>query len=354
MKKLVAILLCLSCVAGLSACSGNSATSNSSIEEQSTTSAAVECKYFDVDTEQFTNDTLITLNLSNEYESTSQELLLHQNPIYQIGDFKNNEYTITVFQYNKPDFDLKSLNSLNDNWYLDMTEDTTKIFYTKKNDIIIGVSISKVDVLPLDEAIEIFNSVLSESVVYTEVEPVSDYADATIDKPAKLGEWISLRYYNEVSKTYEPILVSITKIYNDDKNASSSMITKYNSVGQKIKSDDSNIGFVTISAPQSENISNVIYEYSIYYPTSYTSNNGIVENPVLNISLCNENDTSTTINGNFDIFRTVHDFNDVYRNTATVGQDYTSGMGTYNMYNDYYKYLIKIDTPDGPRYYSVQ
>jgi phosphoribosylamine--glycine ligase len=77
-------------------------------------------------------------------------------------------------------------------------------------------------------------------------------------------------------------------------------------------------------------MSNVIYEYSIYYPTSYTSNNGIVENPVINISLCNENDTSTTINGNFDLFRTVHDFNDVYRNTATVGQDYTGGMGTFS------------------------
>lgn len=363
MKKLVAILMCLSCLIGLAACNDESTTDNSTESVEKTT-MTIDCKYYDEENENFTDDTIITITIPDNYESTNQEMLLHQSPIYQIGEYRNNQKIVSIFQYDNPEFDITVLNPLGDNWYIDETvlEDSVKTFYTKIDNTILGISISNINknALSTEDGVAALNFLVGKNLTYVESEPITpDYAEASLENPAHVGDWVSLRFYNKYSNEYEPILFSITKLYEDLDPGS--MIEKYNNSGklmvQNAYYDDKiNITFDSINrySKDDSDIVDMIYEYSIYFPSSYSADGTTIDDTVVDITLCNLDDTSNAIYGNIDLYKSVHDFNDVYKYTATVGEDFTNGMGTYAMYKDYAEYLLKINTPDGPKYFSVK
>lgn len=357
MKKLIATLLCLSCCMSLAAC--DSSDTNIPDNQVGTTETAentnqtIDCKYFDTESEQFTDRTIITLTVPSYYTETEQSSLRQKNPIYQIAEFISDKKSISVFQYADPGFDITDNLVLADNWYISATEESSKTFYTTIDDTIIGISISNTNKteLTIPDAVAGLNYLLSTKYEYVEQEVKPDYAEASLSNPAKIGDWISFRHYNTYSKKYEPILFSITKLYVDQEVGSH--IKDYNNDGKTKCKIDRSFEFIDLPEYKINNgLNDIIYEYSIFYPSDYSCENGVVTDTEVEIVLCNETDSSSTIKGDINICKTVHDFNDLYQRQAEIGKDFTEGMGTFCMFEKYNKYLIKINTPDGPKYFT--
>lgn len=361
MRKLISILTSLCLLGSLTACTNNETNTESVDGHQVITEDpalnSIECKYFDVESGTFTDETIISLNVPQNYTITDQGQLLHQKPIYQIGEFKSDKKLISVFQYSDH-IDFNELIKINNEWYIgDSNEENMVNLYTKKEKAVIGISITNLDKSELDfETAVAALSILTQTEMTVPENPISeresDYAEASVEKPAKVGEWISIRMFNPVSGKDEAILYSLSSVKVD--NANSSVIDAYNRDGE-LKSRNNEIEkFIMHSKAFSSGYDDIIYTYSIYYPSSWTSEDGIVKDPVIPISLCNGDDSSVIIDGEMTLNDTIHDFNDLYQKTAIVGEDYTGGLGTYAMVRNINlkKYLIKIETADGPRYFT--
>ena len=149
MKKLVAILLCSCLCFSLAACSNggsdDAGTTEANISENSM--KTIECKYYNTEDEVFTDQTLITLSVPSNYKEVPQESLVHQKPIYQIGEFKTNAKSIIVYQYLDDYFKLEDNTKLSvDPWVISTAKENYMAnFYTKVNDTIIGLSITNLD-----------------------------------------------------------------------------------------------------------------------------------------------------------------------------------------------------------------
>lgn len=359
MKKLVAMLLCLCFCSSLAACSnGNESNNETVIVTEETSMNTIECKYFDTTSgnEHFTDETIISLSIPSNYTATDQEQLLHQHPIYQIGEYKSDKKAVTIFQYND-ELNFDKCLKVDDKWVIGYSEDPSVVnFYTKTDKSIIGVSISNIDKSELDNkmAVAALSMLTGTEMTAPEgkIEKKSDYAEASVENPAKVGEWISIRMYNPLSNKDEAILFSISSVHTDYVN--NSAIDAYNNLGQTKQLNDEIINFTMHPKAFESGYDDIIYNYSIYYPTTWTSENGVITNPEIPISLCNANDTSTAIEGEINLNKTIHDFNDLYKKTAKVGEDYTDGIGTYAMVRNIAsgKYLIKLETADGPRYFT--
>lgn len=378
MKKTLAILMCITSLM-LVACNGP--VPNSQVDpDQSTTAAndVVEHKCYEYKIEDgqtegtFTENVLMTLRLPGDYSETEQERLRHTENAYYIGEFSNSSYTISVFQSMK-DLDFGALLKMNDDWYVDdSNESYIKVLYKKFGDNLIGIAISSVDVeteVTTDTALSIIGEALSTSFTTPQTEnntQTSITVDGTFDKPAKLGEWVSTFIYNDLSKKYEPVLISITSVYFDNPNVSE--IQRYNNEGiakAEATARDDNIPNFPFEPIKTENdLVDVIFEYSVFYPNSYTAETAedgskVIRNIDIPITLVNTSKDSAnpyTINSIMNVYKTIRQFNDVYEVTTTPGKDFTAGIGSYKMSDGYVKYFIKIDPGDSkyePKYYSV-
>lgn len=387
MKKILATLLCATACLSLAACNG-SVPNDSQVDttQQSSTSPTelVEhnCYEYSISegqTEgQFTDNVLITLRLTGDYTETEQERLRHTDTAYYIGEFSNSTYTISVFQSMK-DLDFDSFVKMNDDWYVDDSNDSyIKVLYKKFGKDLIGIAVSSVDVeteVTTDTALTLIGDALSVSFTTPQTsqnEQSSLTVDGTFDSPAKTGEWVSTFIYNNVSKTYEPVLISITHVYFDRE--SNSEVTKYNNAGlaksqaslaeQKTETDNL-FTFEPVSpADTKSDLVDVIFEYSVFYPNSYTAEttedgSKVIRNVDIPITLVNTGKNSAnpyTINGIMNAYKSIRFFNDVYENTATPGKDFNMGIGTYKMSDGFVKYYIKIDPGDEkyePKYFAV-
>ena len=340
------VVLCL----GLVSCSKNSST-----EQQDPQNNMVTCYKYDTMNEKFTDEKLISINIPDGFTATKQEQLMHQNPIYYIGEYKNNQNTISVFEYTDPNFNIDIYQKLNDNWVLGINDDENDNYshtsYTIKDKNIIGITIVNLDKseLTVENFVSKLSYLVGEELQVPKVEEEKSITvEGTVDNPAKLGEYVSTRIYNKLSGKYEAVLISIKNVYEDRDNAE---VQRYNNIGlANTKS------FSAYNYPDSSsNIKCMIYEYSIFYPSTFTSNNGVVENTQIPITLVSMNGTDTTINGILNVYETIRDFYDVYKPTAKTGEDFTSGMGVFQMSSGFKNYLIKIDAGDGiPKYFTVK
>lgn len=359
MKKLVAILLCSCLCFSLAACSNGGSddaeTTEATISENGM--KTIECKYYDVKNEVFTDQTLITLNVPSNYAEVPQESLVHQKPIYQIGEFKTNAKSIIVYQYLEDNFKLEDNTKLSvDPWVMSTAKENYMAnFYTKVNDTIIGLSITNLDKSEMtqDNALAALAILLDQEsiTIQEEVEPTSMYAKATLDEPANIGDWISIRMHNPISNQDEPMLFSLSQLHEDYTNDSE--IEKYNNIGNtKVQNEELETFNEHHQSDPYGDMIDMVYTYSCFYPSTWTSNNGVVENPVISIEVCETNDVPTQTMK--DVNSTMHDFNDLYNNTAKIGEDYTNGLGVFTVSKSVESkgYLIKINTVDGPRYFT--
>lgn len=372
MKRILAVILSLTCLFTCFMFTACDILEEDSSEEDTAQTKIVDCKYYDIDKNEFTDKTLLTINILDNYTITPQDSLLSKDPIYQICECSSNKKHISIFEYNDPEFNIDSNIKINNDWCTIQSENKNiKTFYTKKDNIVIGISITNTDKseLTVDNAISAINFMFNENIKLSENDQSNineqinnkkttevEYAEATLNNPAKIGELITFMQYNKESNKNEPIIFSITNVNVD--NIYNSEISKYNNIGNtkaeeslKNKSDII-FEFNPITSYYDETYESIIYKYSIYYPNDYTAKNGTIKDPTIEITLCNIDDSSTTINGDVNLYKSVHDFNDVYCNTAKTGETYTGGIGTYTMSTEFKNYLIKINTADGPRYFT--
>ena len=357
MKRIVVILLCLFTCINLVSCGGNSSTDDT----QSTSQTLTSIKLYDTMNEKFVDKELIQLNIPDGFTATKENQLMHKNPIYYVGEFKNEQNTIAIFEYTDPNFNIETYQKLNDNWVISTTEDTTesdsenysKTAYTIKDKNIIGITVMNNDKseLTVDNFVSKLSYLIQEDLNIPEPsKEESITVEGTLSNPAKLGETVSTFLYNNVSKKYEPVLITINQVFTD---TNYDEINKYNNIGNRDTSKNSE--FINYSIPSTNSsIDCIIYSYSIFFPSTFTTENGVITDPTIPVTVVSMSD-ETSINGVLNLYKTVKDFNDVYKNTAKPGEDYTNGLGVFQMSKNFKNYLIKIDTGNNNvKYYTVK
>ena len=319
---------------------------------ESVSLVSVDCYEYDTLHNKFNNKVLISINITNAFQATNQADLMQQNPIYCIGEFKSDSTLISVFEYTDPNFNIDNYTHVNSNWVVANSENYAQTFYKIIDKNIVGISISNIDKSDLDLETGINKlSIITGETDFTVPELTvekSVTAEGTIQEPAKIGESVSTMLYNPESKQYESVIITINKLYRDY-TGDNSRVTQYNNTGY---TNDREFKKYNVK----KDLETYIYEYSIYYPSTYTTKDGIIENPTIPITLCTmEGKDNVAINGILHLNDYVKDFNDVYKNTAKAGVNYTEGMGAFQMSKDFKNYLIKIDNGNGlAKYYTVK
>lgn len=358
MKKLISLVSGILLISTLTACSPNGNASNSVAQ-----TVTYNCNKYDIVNEEFTEDTLLTINLTDEYIPTDSSRLNHQSNIYYIGEYKKttvendfvHERVVSVFQYTDPNFTLENnCSKISDNWYIDnkyLENDNNyiRIFFTNTEEGLVGISIcnsSKED-LPIDDSIQIMSFITGETCTKPEItepaEETNSTVEGTLDNPANTDEWVVTTIYNPISKKYEPICITIHAIYNGD--IAKAVVEDYNN----INGGNNNINLVYSSNEF------VQYEYYIFFPDSFTTDeNGNIPQITSPITICNTKDNGTGINGYQNLDKTVVDLSPELVNVKP-GDIWQDGIGIYEMSVDYNKYLIKItsNNADYTKYFNI-
>ena len=163
MKRILAVILSLTCLFTCFMFTACDILEEDSSEEDTVQTKTVDCKYYDIDKNEFTDKTLLTITILDNYTVTSRDSLLSKDPIYQICECSNNKKHISIFEYNDPEFSIDSNIKINDDWCTVPSENKNiKTFYTKKDDVIIGISITNTDKseLTVDDSINAINFML--------------------------------------------------------------------------------------------------------------------------------------------------------------------------------------------------
>ena len=352
MKKLIAFILFCT-VLTLTACSTNIDTNSENISESNIKTNIVECHYFDTQDVAFTDDILISLYIPDDFIAIDEDKLHYKDPIYQIAEFRNNSKSISVFEYDNPTFIYSNCRQIGDDFVYndeDVYDPSQKTFYTQTNKGIVGISIGNIynNELLLEDAVE-FLSILVNKKLEIHEKPKGLTVDGSIENPAKLNEWVSTYIYNSISGEYEPVLISINKVYRDKDDYET---TRYNNLRTKYEKDNEIKSNFNPISESNYKIENIIFTYSVYYPSTYeTADEPKITDTTIPISLCDlSGNPDTALNGELELSKTIKIFNDIYNKYAKPGNDFTDGMGTFKMATGYEKYLIRIDVPENSPY----
>lgn len=352
MKKILSFILFI--MLTLTACNSNNTISNNE-STSNLESTKINCYYFDTADIAFTDNILITLNISNDYVIIDTDKLHYKDPIYQIAEFRNNSTSISVFEYNDPTFNFSDYRQIGDTFVYndeDVYDPSQKTFYTQTNKCIVGISIGNIynNTLSLEDAVKILNTITGQNLEIRE-KPKSLTVEGSLENPAKLNEWVSTYIYNNISKEYEPVLISITKVYRDKDNYET---TRYNNLKHDFYKNNEDIKHLEKPDISENNYQreNIIFKYSVYYPSTYeTADEPKITDTTIPISICDlSGQVDVALNGELDLSKTVVIFNDIYKNYAVPGEDFVDGIGTYKMSKGYEKYLIRIDVPENSAY----
>ena len=347
MKKFIVIISCMLVCLGLVAC--NKEPEQPTDQQSEVQTVRFDCHEFDIESETKTDKILLTINLTDNF--TASESLLFQDPTYYIGEYKkfdengNPLRTISVYEYNNPDFKLVgNCSKISNSWYIEnasmMNDDAyTRQFYTTVDKYVIGLNITNNTKEPLsvDDAIKLIAFMSGEECHEPEpVEEQSVIVDATIDNPARLGEWVSTVAYNKATRTYEPVCVCITDVITGE--LANTFMEDYNNTHPELE----NAYYVANPTEQEF----VIYKYAVYFPKSFTaSSDGQIHNVTIPISICNKKDNGLAIGSSTQLVNTVTDLSEAMNN-VTNGSIWYDGVGYYEMDIDFDSYFIKLDPDD--------
>ncbi len=346
MKRLLALLSCMVLTIGLCACSKEPAQPTE--DQPQIQTARFDCHEYDLDNQHFTDNILLSITLTSDFEETDRSLLLTQDNIQYIGEFKrkdaegNVNKTVSIFELNDPDFRISAnCSRVSDSWtiannYIEDETSYTRVFYTEINNYIVGMSIvnNTKDPLSIEDALQNL-AFMTKEECYTPV-PLSQQSvivEGSLDSPARIGEWISTYIYNPEIDSYEPVCISITRI-ETGKNAES-IVEDYNNILESNQATKDDVVDLHDSACEW-----VVYYYSIFFPSSFTAERKItgIESP---ITICNLNDDGRGIGGYTDLPSTLLDISPEMKNVK-AGSIWSEGIGFYEIPQNNKNYLIKI------------
>lgn len=346
MKKLILFISCLIMSMGLIACS-NTEDPNT----QEVTIIRQDCFEFDLETLQFTDNILLSINLTNEFEVNTD--LVYNDPTYYIGDFKKrNESgevvrTIQIYEYTNPNFNISTDSTkVSNNWSIaneDLENESaySRTFYCIKDEYVIAMDIvnNTKEVLTVDDGLALLNFLTGEETKKpTKTEEAKITADATLDSPARLGEWISTTVYNKTSKSYEPICICIDEVYVGE--IAQQMITDYNNISSQ---KDEN--FIPYYLSNAGAFDYVTIEYSIFFPSNFTMNSNGIADIKVPLTICNLRDNGKGIDGYLNLDQTFVDISEPISNIEP-GTIWYDGVCLFEMSKDFDAYYIKIDSED--------
>lgn len=348
MKKLFICLISILCI-GLVGC-GNKETPTETSEEVSV--VKFDCFEYDITNSQLTENILLSVNLTNQFEAVPNESLIFSEPNYYIGDYRKKnengetERTIQIYEYTDETFNIsedtsKVSNSWSiGNYNLDNNNDCIRKFYSNIDNYIVVIEIANNNQTPLtiSDSLQLLTFMTGEETHEpTPKEDKSITVEGTKESPAKPGEWISTTIYNKDTKKYEPVCICITQVYVGD--YANRVISDYNNELIKNKSEQP---IYNVSDPSV--LEYVLFEYSIYFPNSYNIVDGKI-NAKIPISICNLKDDGKGIDGFLNLDKTVVDISNSITGISN-GTIWTEGVGFYEMSIDFDSYLIKIESED--------
>ena len=359
MKRLISLLsasiLCISLVS-----CGNNDSINVEQTDNTSTAGLYDCFEFDIESESFTDNILISFNIPEGYTATEQESLLYQNPKYYIGDFKNasENKTISVYEYTE-EFNELICTKLSDEWYVSNlpSEEYICSFYnpnmSDKFTLVVNIVNTDKKELDLQDGLSLFNYITNKdfeiTTTTTDAEDIEDKTyevEASVKNPAKLDEFISTYVRNPNTGVYEPVLIAITNISTND-SYNEEIINQYRndlqSLQEYYEKKELPVPFKNTEIKTLENdCSYVIMNYSIYFPSTYSFG----ENFELPISLCNHDGTSSTIKGILNLSNTIQDIV-IDKSDITSGSIWENGILVYQIPTAFNKYLIKLAPSNG-------
>lgn len=351
--KRILLLLCVAVLSlGLVACSNNSQTTTEVTNEQSSTTAGLyDCFEFDIENETFTNNILISFNIPDGYVSTPQKELLYKAPKYYIGDFINESEskTISVYQYTDK-IDENDCIKLDDEWSI-LTNSTDEYLcsfcntaLSDKYTLIVNIVNNDKTKLEMSDALALFNKLIDKNLELDseiEIENKTYEVSASVDTPAKLGEFVSTYVRNTKTDKYEPILIAINEVTTD---GAEQLVEDYDDEVHYIAEEKKRSRFeedyksnFKESVPLMTGCEYVVVHYSIYFPNDYKSG----EDFELPIALCNYNDSSSTINGVMNLTGTIRDVL-IYKENIKPGSIWNEGVLVYQIPINFSNYLVKL------------
>lgn len=349
MKKWIAILGCLSLVLSLCACSKES---TELIEEQPQIQVArFDCHEYDLEYNQFTDNILLALNLTSDFESTDPSVLLIQDNKYYIGEFKrkdtegNVNKTVSVFELNDDNFSIAhDCSRVSDSWTISnasLADDSNtymRVFYTEIDKYTIGMSIVNTSKEPLsiEDALQNLSFMVNEECeAPLPLEDQSVIVEGSLESPARLGEWVSTMVYNPAVDDYEPICISITEV--ETGYLADNVIKDYNNSKDIAHRNEK------VYLQHEVDCQWAVYRYSVFFPSSFTMNGNRITDIQIPITFCNIKDDGAGIKGYLNLQYTLRDISPEMINVK-AGTIWTSGEGWYEIPKDA-NYLLKI-TPD--------
>lgn len=345
MKKFLAVIGCLILSMGLVACGDKEPEQPS----QEVTVVKQDCFEFDINTQQFTDKILLSINLTNAFEVN--ENLLFQDPTYYIGDFKKRnesgevERTIQVYEYNDSEFNINNDSSkVSANWSianenLDSESAYIRTFYCSKDGYVIAIDIvnNTKEPLSIDDSLALLTFLTGEDSHQPVVEAEKRVtSEATIDSPARTGEWVSTTVFNRTTNTYEPVCICIDEIYTGE--IAQEIVTDYNNTMSV--DPDASYNFIPYFVSDPSAFEYVAFEYSIFFPSTFTMNKNGNADIVVPFDISNLKDNGKGIDGYINLDKTLVDISPVI--SANPGSIWYDGLGFFEMSIDFDAYYIKV------------
>lgn len=368
MKK---ILLCVLTIILSISMIGCSNKHENDLDTENTTSYDLyvfkfDCFEYDIDSNSFKDNILFSINLTSDYIETPKEELLSASPKYYIGEYKKFDYTETayrtihIYEYKDNEFSLSNnCSKVSDNWYISnscINDDTSYIrtFYSNIDNYIIGIDIVNNDkeTLSIEDSLQLLSLMINEDCsINAENEETNQNSNITVagtlDAPAHIGEWVSTTIYNENSNKYEPICISISEIYTGED--AIKIIDDYNNEQKSLDST-----YIPYEISDANSFEYVVFDYSIYYPSTFTISN---KNTNINVpfSLCNLKDDNNGIDSYTKLDKTLIN---ISTDTANITNNsiWSKGRCFFEMSTGYTNYLIKIPSKDNlsdTKYFTI-
>lgn len=346
MKRLLALLSCMVLTIGLCACSREPAQPTE--DQPQIQTARFDCHEYDLNKQTFTDNILLSITLTSDFEETDRSVLLTQDNIQYIGEFRrkdtegNVNKTVSVFELNDPNFRISSnCSRVSDSWtiannYIEDDTSYTRVFYTEINNYIVGMSIvnNTKDPLSIDDALQNLAFMTKEEChAPVPLNQQSVVVEGSLESPARTGEWVSTVIYNPEIDSYEPVCICITKVETGQ--YADKVIKDYNNIISK-----DFWGSNTYKLNDSKNCCWAVYRYSIFFPSSFTAEGKItdIESP---ITICNLNDDGRGIGGYTGLQSTLVDISPEMKNVKP-GTIWSDGVGFFEIPKNTKNYLIKI------------
>lgn len=169
--------------------------------------------------------------------------------------------------------------------------------------------------------------------------------DATIEEPAKIGEWVATKLYSAEDKAYHTVYYRITDIirYNEDVQA---ILDEKNSNGSSIYIFD---------PLEDKNLEYCMLNYEVNFPEDFPQADYGITSVKIDFTICGIEGGSVKTDDSLYIgLSSVYNFSErLDINTFYAGETFTEGKSVFVMVKDFSDYVIESKyREDGEKYTS--